>query len=254
MLLLEVCRQKLSGIGRFCYFEELIFQVLCKTKSMDQVVLYGNGSLTKEIICYNDFYKLFEVSAIIDDSIEGANVCNDIGIPVLNFTEFQKSFPANVAPKILITIGYTRCNCVREKVYKNVKNLGYQCANFISPRATIWADLAENDNVIILDNVFVGPQCRIGNGVVICPGTLLSHGVTVDNFVFISDGVVVGGNAKIGKNSFLGLNSTIKSSSKIGEKNIVASAANVIHDSEPSSVLKGNPAVAVIKDTISVQI
>lgn len=215
-------------------------------------MLYGNGPLAKEILFYNRTYNLFKIIAIIDDAVEVEE--NIEGIPVMNFTKFQERYSLQNVPRVLITIGYTKCNFVRESIYTKLKLAGYKFTNFISPRATLWVDLAENENVIILDNVFVGPQCRIGNGVVICPGTMLSHGVQVDDFVFCSDGVVVGGNAKIGKNSFLGLNSTIKSSSKIGEKNIVASAANVIHNSEPFSVLKGNPAIAVIKDTLSVKI
>ena len=106
----------------------------------------------------------------------------------------------------------------------------------------------------ILDDVFVGPGCTIGNCIVICPGTILAHDVQVEDFCFFSNAVVVGGSAVIGKNTFVGLNSTIKSSIKVGKYNIVASAANVVKDSADKSVLRGNPAIAYAKDTLNIKI
>lgn len=218
---------------------------------MEKIALYGNGALTTKLLYYNKRYCLYDIIAIIDDS-ETASSHNEV--PVMSFIDFKKAYPVHHAPKILITIGYTSCNTVREKVFNKVISSGYSLTNFISPKANCWIDFDSSSNIIILDNVYVGPFCKIGNGVIICPGTLLSHGITVGDFSFFSDGVVVGGNAIIGKNSFVGLNSTIKSSTKLGEFNIVASAANVIRDSEPKSVLKGNPAIASLKDTKQIKI
>ena len=73
-------------------------------------------------------------------------------------------------------------------------------------------------------------------------------------FAFLSVSVVVGGNASIKKNSFIGLGVVIKSSITVEEYNVVASGANVIKTTMPKSVLKGNPATAVVKDTLEVKI
>ena len=127
-------------------------------------------------------------------------------------------------------------------------------ANFIAPNSNCWPNTIKGSNIIVLDNVFVGDDCEIESGVILCPGTVLSHGVKVGEYSFFSDGVVVGGNAKIGNNSFVGLNSTIKSSVKIGNYNIIGSAANVIHDTPDFSVTKGNPGITIQKDTLHTKI
>lgn len=218
---------------------------------MQKIVLYGNGALTKDLLQFNAQYALYDIVAIIDDS-KDKKTTNDITI--LSFDEFKASYEELGCPKVLVTIGYSRCNSIREKVYNNVKDAGFLFANFISPRCVCWSDLSECSNLIILDNVYIGPDCKLGNGVVIYPGTALAHDNIVGDFAFLSVSVVVGGNASIKKNSFIGLGVVIKSSITVEEYNVVASGANVIKTTMPKSVLKGNPATAVVKDTLEVKI
>lgn len=218
---------------------------------MQKIVLYGNGALTKDLLQFNAQYALYDIVAIIDDS-KDKKTTNDITI--LSFDEFKASYEELGCPKVLVTIGYSRCNSIREKVYNKVKDAGFLFANFISPRCVCWSDLSECSNLIILDNVYIGPDCKLGNGVVIYPGTALAHDNIVADFAFLSVSVVVGGNASIKKNSFIGLGVVIKSSITVEEYNVVASGANVIKTTMPKSVLKGNPATAVVKDTLEVKI
>ena len=218
---------------------------------MEKIVLYGNGALTKDLLQYNSRYSLYEIVAIIDDSKDEKP---NYGINVITFDEFQTSYNQLGCPKVLVTIGYSKCNSIREKVYNKVKDAGFLFANFVSPRSVCWSNLSESNNLIILDNVYIGPDCKLGNGVVIYPATALAHDNIVGDFAFLSVSAVVGGNACIKKNSFIGLGAVIKSSITVEEYNIVASGANVIKTTMPQSVLKGNPATSVVKDTLEVKI
>lgn len=169
---------------------------------MQKIVLYGNGALTKDLLQFNAQYALYDIVAIIDDSKDKKTI-NDITI--LSFDEFKGSYEELGRPKELVTIGNSRCNTIREKVYNKLKDAGFLFANFISPRCVCWSDLSECNNLIILDNVYIGPDCKLGNGVVIYPGTALAHDNIVGDFSFLSVSVVVGGNASIKKNLFIGL-------------------------------------------------
>lgn len=218
---------------------------------MQKIVLYGNGALTKDLLQFNAQYALYDIVAIIDDSKDKKDA-NDVTI--LSFDEFKSAYNELGCPKILVTIGYSRCNSIREEVYNKVKEAGFMFANFISPRSVCWSDLSDSSNLIILDNVYIGPDCKIGNGVIIYPGTALAHDNVIEDFVFISVSAVIGGRACVKKNTFIGLGAIIKSSTIVEEYNIVASGANVIKTSLPHSVLKGNPATSVLKDTLEVKI
>ena len=121
---------------------------------MDHVVLYGNGSLAKRILLYNSIYKLLNIVGIIDDSTV------DVGgdLPIYTYSEFKQLYTPLNSPRILITIGYAKCNSIKESIYNKIVNDGYILTNFISPKANYWTDLSGNKNVIILVRYFL---CRI---------------------------------------------------------------------------------------------
>lgn len=219
---------------------------------MEQIVIYGAGALARKIIKYNWRYSLFDIIALIDDNskIEAEKW----GVPVWGYQQFKQLYKKGDAPSIIVSIGYTGCNRFREDVILRLMTDGYKLGNFISPGANCWPDTIRGCNILVFDNAFIGDDCELANGVVICPGCVLSHGVHVEDYVFFSDGVVVGGNARIGKNSFVGLNSTIKSSVNVGKYNIIGSAANVLKDTEGFMVTKGNPGRSVIGDTLNMKI
>ena len=219
---------------------------------MNKTAIYGLGALARELELYNIRYHLFDLVAFIDDNESKTGSYE--GIPVLSFDDFINEFTVKEPPRIIVSVGYTGCNVFRENTCKKVLENGFELANFIAPNSNCWPNTIKGSNIIVLDNVFVGDDCEIESGVILCPGTVLSHGVKVGEYSFFSDGVVVGGNAKIGKNSFVGLNSTIKSSVKIGNYNIIGSAANVIHDTPDFSVTKGNPGITIQKDTLHTKI
>lgn len=157
--------------------------------------------------------------------------------------------------KLLVSIGYTRCNTYQEQAIRRLMDEGYILTNFIAPGSNCWPGSIEPESgVLIFDNAFIGVGCCLMKGVIISEESVLSHNVTVDPFVFFSDGVVVGGHARIGRNSFVGLNSTIKSGCKIGSYNIIGSGANVLHDTEDNCVVKGNPGRAEVKETLEISI
>ena len=220
---------------------------------MKQLIIYGVGSYAKQMFKYNERYGLYDIIGFVDDNPNaGTEFC---GKPVMNFTELVwGGYLSNSQLVIISSIGYTRCNTHREDSIKRIREAGFEVGNFISPNANCWEGSIKGKNVIVFDNVFVGVDCEIGDGVIISEGTTLSHDVKVGNWVFFSDEVTVGGFARIGDNSFVGLNSTIKSDTKIGKYNIIGCGTNVLHDTEDCCVTVGNPGRCKNKDTLNMQI
>ena len=217
-----------------------------------KVIFYGAGAICQMLLSYNKRYDLFDIIAIIDDCSKNEDLIH--GIPKMDFETFCKIYSNENKISIIVTIGYTNCNIHREDICKRIRDNGYTLINFISPGAHVWEDTICGENIIILDNVFIGMGSKINDGVMIMPGCVLAHDVYVGEYTFFSNAAVAGGNTIIGKNSFVGLNATIKSRIVVGEYNIVGAAANVIHSTGSNSVIKGNPGVSTIKDTIHMKI
>ncbi|MCQ2193537.1 MAG: hypothetical protein MJZ28_01150 [Paludibacteraceae bacterium] len=219
---------------------------------MTKLIIYGVGTLARQIYYYNERYCLYEIVAFVDDN---PNIPREfLGKPVMSYNEASVRFCDKKSISYIVAIGYVKCNVPRKNVCEKLKRDGYQLANFITSGSNCWPDTKMGHNVIVFDNVFIGIGCELKDGVVISEGSTLSHDITVGEYTFFSDEVTVGGFAEIKNNCFLGLNSTVKSASVIGAYNIVGAGANLLHTTDDFCVTIGNPGVSTKKDTLSVSI
>jgi sugar O-acyltransferase (sialic acid O-acetyltransferase NeuD family) len=94
----------------------------------------------------------------------------------------------------------------------------------ILANATICVDTVIGESCIINTGAVVDHECKIGNGVHICPGVKMAGCVEVDDYVTIGTGAVILPRIKIGTGAIIG------------------AGAVVIRDVLPRTVVVGNPA------------
>ncbi len=218
---------------------------------MKKLLLFGAGKLAEKVLLYNKRDSFYDICGFIDDNPSLPKELH--GLPVCTFEKALTKYDRD-SFNILVTIGYTKCNTLRQTVCKRMLDSGYNLVNYISPLSNVWNDTIKGRNIFVGDGTFIGHGCTIESGCIIYENTTLCHDVHVGENCFISGGVVVGGDAIIGNNCFVGLNSTIIDAAKIGSYNIIGCGSNVVKDTIESCVVKGNPAAAISKDTIAVEI
>lgn len=218
---------------------------------MQNLFVYGVGSLGEKIFHYNKRDRLFNLVGFIDDKEDiGDSFCD---LPIYTFEKIVELYKPESCV-IFVAIGYTKCNLYRELVFNKVKQAGYKLTNYISPNAICFEGVDMGENILLCDKVFVGHGSKLEDGVILSVGCTLSHENVVRKFSFLSSCVVLGGHAEIECNSFVGLHSTIRDSCIIGAYSIVGSGANVIKSVPDHSVTVGNPGVSIIKDTENISI
>lgn len=166
------------------------------------------------------------------------------GKRVVPFEELAHLFD-NQAIRILNTIGYSKMNTVRERVNKEIEDSGFLQYSYISNRSFIVPPISGllSSGCIIMPNVFIGPDVKIGKSVVVYSNCSLTHDIVLEDNVFIGSGSVIGGNVRIGRNSFIGMNSTIKNRISLAPFSLVGCGSNVLSTIERErSVIVGNPA------------
>lgn len=94
----------------------------------------------------------------------------------------------------------------------------------ILAHATVCVDTTIGESCIINTGAIVDHECKIGNGVHICPGVKMAGCVEVDNYVTIGTGAVILPRIKIGTGAIIG------------------AGAVVVRDVLPQTVVVGNPA------------
>lgn len=118
------------------------------------------------------------------------------------------------------------------------------------PTASISKMSSIGFGTVVLQNVTIASNVKIGNHVIILPNTIISHDDIIGDYTCITGGVCISGSVKIGKSCYLGTNSSIRSNITIGDYCLIGMGSVVLHDVEKNSVLVGNPA-KFLRNTIN---
>jgi sugar O-acyltransferase (sialic acid O-acetyltransferase NeuD family) len=219
---------------------------------MAQYVIFGDTSFAERI---QEYITLENLDKVICFTNEEFFITRDEinGIPVVPFERLSELYDKG-SFEVLICIGYTQMNQLREKIYHLCKNKGYKIGTWISKSAIIYSENIEEGN-IIMPGVLLGPTCSLGKCNIMESRVCISHDSVIGNFNFISSTATTGGFANIGDNTFIGLNATIRDGIYIDDYTLVGAASNVLFSTSRERIYRGNPARLVEgKKSIDVRI
>ena len=204
----------------------------------NKLIIFGVDDVAELANFYFSRFTDFKVEALCIDE-KFIKETNQFGLPIISFTEASLSY----SPKdiyFFVALGYSKVNEIRKQKYELIKELGYQLASFISPKANILSKSKIGENVFILEDNTVQPFVHIGNNVTLWSGNHIGHHSFISDHCFISSHVVVSGRVLVEEQCFLGVNSTIRDHLKIGKKSVIGAGSLILSDVEPNSVYKGH--------------
>ena len=162
------------------------------------------------------------------------------GLPVYVFEELAEMYDMQQCG-ILITVGYTKMNGFREKVYNECKKLGYRVASFISTRSICDSDDI-GESCIVMPTAYVPPCTKIGVCNIINMGTYVTHTGVVGDFNWFAATIVMGGNIKMGSNCFIGMGCTLKNGISVGSNVFLGANSYLSDNAEEGLAYIGFPA------------
>lgn len=138
---------------------------------------------------------------------------------------------------------------VRERLFIEYKNAGFQFVNLISDKANISdsASLIEYSSIMIQDLVNISSNVEIGKGVKINTGANIMHDCILQDFVTIAPNAVLLGCVVVERGAYIGANSTILPGVRIGQNAIVGAGAVVTKDVTNNNIVVGVPASVLKK-------
>ena len=142
---------------------------------------------------------------------------------------------------VIVAIGYSQKNKIREKVFFDCKQYGYNIIRYISPRANVYTTRL-GEGTIVRAGAHVGVNVILGDGCIVNCAAVLTHDIKAGKFNFFGARSCFGGGSDIGDYCFFGLNSTIKNRLHIADFTLIGAGANVIRDTESNGTYVGNPA------------
>lgn len=205
---------------------------------MKKLVIYGTGLVADVAAFYFKTDTDYEIAAFTN-SAEFIKERTFNGKDVVPFENIESLYPPSECA-VFIALGYAKTNQVRQSRYNEARTKGYQCATYISPRATYYGTPV-GDNCFLLENNVIQPFVTIGDNVTLWSGNHIGHHSRIGSHCFISSHVVVSGACDIGENCFLGVNATLRDNIKLGRFVVVASGAAVMKNCEDRTLVKPAP-------------
>jgi sugar O-acyltransferase (sialic acid O-acetyltransferase NeuD family) len=174
------------------------------------------------------------------------------GLPVVPFENVVELYSpsdylffAPMAPK--------KMNTLRESIYHQAKDKGYQFISYVSSKATTFNNPI-GENCFILEDNTIQPFTTIGNNVIMWSGNHIGHHCEIHDHVMFTSHVVLSGHCVVGANSFFGVNATIRDGLHIAKGSLIAMAASLTKPTETWSTYVGHPARKIDKPSMEVAI
>lgn len=199
-----------------------------------KIVLFGQGLYTEIVHQYFTDDSDYQVVAFTKDD----SYITDreyFGLPMVNFTEVQNLYPPS-EHDMFIAVSYTNMNHLRERVYFEAKQKGYNLPSYISSKCSWMTKYPIGDNSFIFEDNTVQPFVKIGSNVILWSGNHIGHHSTIEDHNFISSHVVVSGQCTVKSNCFIGVNSTIAHGVTIQNETLVGAGSIITKDTEQKSV------------------
>lgn len=200
---------------------------------MRKAVIFGVSQFSELLTYYLTAEKQVEISAY---TVESAYLPaqNTFQSPVVPFEEVEKRYPPEEYGMFLC-VGYNQMNTVRERIYAQAKEKGYEILSYVHPTATVLSEPL-GEGTIIFERVLIGPFVKMGVGNVFWAGAHVAHHTEIGNFNFFTISVAVAGNIHIGNNCFFGNNCTIRNNITIADHTLVGAGCYVTQSTGRYSV------------------
>lgn len=206
-----------------------------------KLIIIGAGEFAEIAYEYFTYDSDYEVVAF---AVERRYMTEDTlrGLPVVVFEEITEHFPPN-RYEAFVAITYTKLNRVRRRLYRACKQLGYNCASYISSHSFFWKNAVIGENSFIFEDNTVQYHAQIGNNVILWSGNHIGHRSVIEDDCWLTSHCVISGFCKIGRGSFLGVNVTLGDNVILGEDTVFGAGALTVKSlEEKGCVYVGSPA------------
>ena len=207
-----------------------------------KIVLIGGGGHCKVVISILKNLDNFEIVGIVDNYKAESFIS---GIKIIGTDDDLKDIYKSGIHYALITVGSTKDNTKRYRLFKMAREIGYKFPVIISPEAIVDESVKIGEGTIIMPGSIINIDSSIGKNCIINTGSIIEHDCKIGNNCHIAPGVHVSGEVNVGELSFLGIGSTMIQGIKIGKNVTIGAGSVVIKDILDNVIAVGNPAKIV---------
>ena len=197
---------------------------------MKNVVLYGSGSLAREIFYFENSLSKPRINFVgyINDSGLDESFEDQTGIPRVHLNDYS--------------LEYSYLICVadpvaRKNIFKKIEDNNGRLYTYIHPTAILSKSSVISAGCIIYPYVVISANSHLGRGVVVNTYSGVGHDVSVGDCTTISAHVDLMGYVQVGGCCFFGSGSRVAPGKKIGANSKIGTGISVIRSVKENSVI-----------------
>ena len=174
---------------------------------MQKIILVGGGGHCRSVIDVIEEEKRYEIVGIVDKKeLIGTKI---FGYEVIGCDDDLKNLIKKTSNAI-VTVGQIKSNTIRVRLFKLLKQLGYTLPSIISPLAYVSKYAFIDEGSVIMHDVLVNANVKVGKNCIINSKALLEHDVVVKDNSHISTASVLNGGVVVEQDTFVGSGAIIK--------------------------------------------
>lgn len=182
---------------------------------MDNIILLGYGGHAKSVADCIERQGKYKIVGYTDTKPSQSRYS------YLGTDEVLADYRTKGIRYAFVGIGYMGKGDLRQRIYKKLKDLGYELPIIIDPSAIVSSSAKIGEGTFIGKAAVVNAEAKVGNMCIVNTKSLIEHECILADFCHVSVGAVLCGQVELGKSSFIGANSTIIQGIKVPEKSFV---------------------------------
>ncbi len=173
---------------------------------MKNIALIGAGGHAKSCIDIIEDTSRFKIKYLLEKKLSNKK-------SRYKKIEYTKNNLIRINKRIklaFIAFGQIKKKYHRQKVYEELKKIGFKFPVIISNKSIVSKTARVLDGSIVMHRSVVNADVNIGYNNIINTGSIIEHDVTIGNHNHIAPGAIINGGVKIGNNCFIGSGSIIR--------------------------------------------
>lgn len=195
--------------------------------TLPALLVIGAGGHARACVDVIEEMRTFSIGGLIGSPAEvGTRVLDH---PVIGT---DADLPALVATysHAFIAVGQIKTSAPRERIFRQLRELGYLLPTIVSPRAHVSRHASVGDGTIIMHAAIVNAGAVIGRNCIVNNQALIEHDVVVEDHCHVSTAAVVNGGVQIGTGTFVGSQSCVRQGIRVGERCVIGMGQQVLKD------------------------
>lgn len=203
---------------------------------MEDIILLGLGGHAHSVVDSIEQAGQYHIVGFLDTEEMQGRYFRNYG--VLDTDAALEKYYAHGIRNAFITIGFLGRGNVRNRLYQQLKKIGYTVPNIIDNSAIIALDVRLEDGIFIGKKAVVNANAHIQKMCIVNTGAIIEHDCHVGEFSHMAVSSVLCGDVSVGKETFIGANATVIQGRKIGSNCIVGAGTTIRKNIENGEVIR----------------